>query len=85
MKTTYKTHEENENRKNDFQLFLNQCKRAVNKVYEYNVSTKYDVWSVAEDGETLWNKLRNTGKLEYTDGFVVLDFIYGTHIYAEMK
>lgn len=83
MISTYKTHTINE-RGNDFQLFLEQCKRAVNKVYGFVVLVEYEMWSmVDEEGETFWEQLKRTGRLEYSDEWTTIDFEYDVHIYAE--
>ena len=84
MVSTYKIHEAKQ-RENDFTLFLESCKRAVNKIHGYVLSTKYDFWSIVENDTTMWDKLKATGTLIYSDEFMVIDFIYDCHIYAEMK
>lgn len=84
MISIYKTHTAKE-RYNDFQLFLNQCKNAMNKAFGYKVSVKYDTWSMYMDDQTFWEKLKNTGSLSYNDECLVIDFEYDRNIYIEIK
>jgi hypothetical protein len=87
MKTYYKAHVANGDRANDFTLFLNQCKRAVDKIYGFKVGIDEELWSMEskEIGETFWQQLKRSGELSYNDEFIVIDFEYDRNVYAESK
>lgn len=78
MDSIYKRHIEKD-KENDFKLFLESCKRAMNKIYGYVISTKYDIWSTKMHNKTFWETLKET------DECIIIDFIYGSHIYVEMR
>jgi len=87
MISIYKKHDKQE-RENDFYLFLEQCKRAMNKAFGFNVNTKYETWSIIDssnNGLTFWETLKSNGSLIYSDEFMVIDIIYDCHIYIEIR
>ncbi|PXV61247.1 hypothetical protein CLV62_12580 [Dysgonomonas alginatilytica] len=90
MKLIYETDRPS---KTDFNSFLNQCKRAINKLYGFNVSVNQEFWSCRVnsiyvdgemiDGKTYWEELKETGSLSLTDGLFCIDFQFDSHVYAD--
>ena len=75
--------------KEDFNKFLAQCKRAMNKINGFNVPTDNEEWSLENTkGQTFWNQLKETGQLSYSEGSTSegyvkgFDFDFGNHVYA---
>jgi len=84
----YKPHEINQDRKNDFQLFLGQCKRAMNKIEYYKCSVDSMLWSICPilfDKRTMWQILREEGLVFYQDENYSIDFEYDRVVYAESR
>ena len=69
-----------------WELFIRKCKYAFGKVLDCK-SVKFDEWSTVECGETKtwWDKLNETGRLEYTADGIVVDLEFGNHIYVELR
>jgi hypothetical protein len=75
----------------DWSKFLDQCKRAINKIHGFTVSVKYDFWSTymnsciidgKRDERTYWDILKETGSLSINDGCLCIDFQFYSHVYA---
>jgi hypothetical protein len=75
----------------DWNKFLGQCKRAINKIYGFTVSVKYDFWSThirnciidgQRDERTYWDVLKKTGRLSINDGLICIDFQFDSHVFA---
>jgi hypothetical protein len=75
----------------DWNKFLDQCKRAVNKVSGFKCGVKYDFWSThardyfidgKKDERTYWDVLKETGRLSINDGWLCIDFQFGIHVFA---
>ena len=81
--------------KDDFSKFLQQCKRAINKLYSYIYSEKMTVkvdqelWSSKVEDQTLWQKLKKTGSINYVENeknyLLAIDFDFGNHIYVSLE
>ena len=81
--------------KDDFSKFLQQCKRAINKLYSYIYSEKMivkvteEVWSSKVENRTLWQKLKKTGFINYVenerDYLLVIDFDFQNHVYVTLE
>ena len=84
----YKPHEANEERENDFPLFLEQCKRAMNKIEDYKCDVNSMLWSICPilfDKRTMWQILKDEGQVFYQDEYYSIDFDYGRVVYAESR
>lgn len=79
--------------KENFNAFLQQCRRAMDKIFGYHMSVKFDEWSkIVKDEEgneiTAWEFLKKYGYLHHSerDNYIHYkmgySFIYGSHVYA---
>jgi hypothetical protein len=89
VEALHKKYEYYEYANEDFNKFLEQCKRAVNKVSGYKCSVKHDFWSTCvkwsanwRECRTYWDVLRETGSLSVNDGIFCIDFQADCHVFA---
>jgi hypothetical protein len=77
-KETYKESPEN------FKRFLTACRKAVNKVFGFEVETEYDFWSQEISGKTHWSILKDSGALAVNSEEIACDFRFGELVYADL-
>jgi hypothetical protein len=72
-----------------FKGFLNQCKRAVNKMQQIpDASVNHEFFSTQKNennGKTYWDVLKETGELHVQDGWFCVDFEFGGIVFAGLS